>query len=543
MRTSSEDQAEKETIENQWQFAEASRRVHCFDWAKVYRDDGVRGATALEQRPEGRRLLEDLKRGEWDTLYVFNVKRLGRNLMAILRAVELLDQHGASLKSLTEPFDTSTHIGRFILSMLGSVAQLDRDNILELTELGHARAAREGRWNGGQPPAGYKVEDRRLAVHEPEAVIVRELFRLYLDGLSTMGIADYLNARGVPTISRMRGSARAGERWKDPVILQILSNSTYAGEQQWRKRRVLKNGVGDQIGTLRIPEADRIVGSCVPLVSREVWDAVQVRRRTNAENARRNAKRDYLLRNLIRCLDCGYRYVGHGNSANGKAYHYYSCRRRADRGPTCFGRSIPAAELEELVWTDIEAWLRDPGPLLEQLERQVRERVVEARPLEDEAGEIDQALQRLDDGRQRVLSLYRRGVIGDQDVEAQLRELVAEGEVLQDRRTRIFGSQVEAVNLETRLIEAGSLLRSLQGAANSLDYAGRRNAVKLLVEQVTVKTTGEGRQKKAEIEVQYLFEGPSSARCPNHVLTPTGQRAELTLLRGFSVSGHGGHYR
>ncbi len=75
----------------------------------------------------------------------------------MLDGFEDLDSQGIGLRSMTQPFDTSTPIGRLFMQMMGSFAEYERETILERTSLGKQRAARDGRWVGGMPPFGYRI--------------------------------------------------------------------------------------------------------------------------------------------------------------------------------------------------------------------------------------------------------------------------------------------------------------------------------------------------------------------------------------------------
>ena len=86
--------------------------LHGLPVAGVYVDDGITGTTALEDRPEGRRLLEDAEAGAFNVVLVYRLDRLGRSLKSLLDAHERLDKAGVAIRSGTEPFDTAIPIGR-----------------------------------------------------------------------------------------------------------------------------------------------------------------------------------------------------------------------------------------------------------------------------------------------------------------------------------------------------------------------------------------------------------------------------------------------
>jgi site-specific DNA recombinase len=209
MRVSSEEQRAQGTIETQRSAADrwlAVQDITPYGW---YPDDGVSGTVPFAQRPEGARLLADALAGHIKTLVVWRLDRLGRNALAVLQAVEALERAGIRLVSITESFDTSTPAGRLQLNMLATIAQFERDSIVQRSTEGAARRLHEQGWMGSRAPYGYRVEGKdreaRLRVCEElieglavsEAGIIRLIYHLAVEqGLSCQRIAEHLNARG-----------------------------------------------------------------------------------------------------------------------------------------------------------------------------------------------------------------------------------------------------------------------------------------------------------------------------------------------------------
>ena len=100
----------------------------------VYRDEGVSGATDLPKRPEASRLLEGVRAGRVDAVVVAKLDRLGRRTSGVLETVEYLGARGVDFVSVEEGFDTSTSAGRFVMRILASVAELERDVTIDRTK-------------------------------------------------------------------------------------------------------------------------------------------------------------------------------------------------------------------------------------------------------------------------------------------------------------------------------------------------------------------------------------------------------------------------
>lgn len=113
---------------------------------------------AIDERPELKRMLDQLRPG--DTLVVWKLDRLGRNLRHLIQIVESLGQQGVGFKSLTEGIDSTTPAGRLLFHLLGSIAQFERDLIAERTRAGLQAARARGR-KGGRPTV---MDETKLAV-------------------------------------------------------------------------------------------------------------------------------------------------------------------------------------------------------------------------------------------------------------------------------------------------------------------------------------------------------------------------------------------
>jgi DNA invertase Pin-like site-specific DNA recombinase len=102
---------------------------------------------ARSDRPVLAQCLNQLKRG--DVLIVWKIDRIARSLKDLLHILECIQLRGATIKSLTEPLDTTSSMGMFVLQILGAVAQLERSLIRERSIAGQraaiARGVRVGR--------------------------------------------------------------------------------------------------------------------------------------------------------------------------------------------------------------------------------------------------------------------------------------------------------------------------------------------------------------------------------------------------------------
>lgn len=112
---------------------------------------------AKDNRPELLRMLEAVGKG--DSVVVCKIDRIARSTANLLRIIEDLDRKGAAFKVLNINLDTGTPTGKLMLTMLGAIAEFEREMMLERQRDGIERARSEGKYNGRVPSAMRKADE------------------------------------------------------------------------------------------------------------------------------------------------------------------------------------------------------------------------------------------------------------------------------------------------------------------------------------------------------------------------------------------------
>jgi site-specific DNA recombinase len=430
---------------------------------------------------------------------------LGRSLKALIEAHGELERAGVTIRSATEPFDTSSPIGRFVFQLLASLAELERSTIVERMTLGRDRVARAGRWLGGPVPLGYELRaDGQLAPSErpvdglamTEAGLVRDVFERLAAGSTIMAEARRLNVLGVASIKRYQGDAapRVGGAWDRSRLSRLVKNPLYAG------RAILRSRHG---------AIERAVPALVDLRTWERANAqLQLNRRYPVESA---SRRRYLLRGKIVCDKCGSAYSG----VTTERYAYYRCNSIKDwydnppARPECRGKSLPGAWIEREIWEDCKRFVLDPGAALAEAQRQLAERLAASTGLLDERDQVEVALAEKERERERVLTLYRRGRLTLAEVEAQLEAMAREADVLRARAAAIDAQTDLARAGRMRFAEAAAVLADLRASVEDIERTGdadaKRTIVETLVKEIRVETIAAEGQRCARVRVTYWF--------------------------------------
>jgi site-specific DNA recombinase len=175
-----------------------------------YDDGGYSGGST--DRPDLQKLLDDVRARKIDVIVVYKVDRLTRSLADFAKLVELFDAHGVSFVSVTQQFNTTTSMGRLTLNVLLSFAQFEREVTSERIRDKIAASKRKGLWVGGTLPFGYEMKDGKVAIVEEEAVLVRLIFRRYLELGSVNELLRDLKERNIRTRNKKlsTGATRGG---------------------------------------------------------------------------------------------------------------------------------------------------------------------------------------------------------------------------------------------------------------------------------------------------------------------------------------------
>ena len=316
----------------------------------TYEDAAQSGASRF--RPAFQQLLADIDNNRFDIVVVEALDRLGRNLADIAQFYDRLSFAGSKLHACAYGEITPMHIG-----MAGTMAQMFLSDLRDKTRRGQLGLARNGKVPGGRAygydivqldAEGRESERGERRINEPEAEIVRRIFRQFADGQSPRRLAAQLNREGV------RGPG--GRPWGDTTIrgqiergTGILNNSLYIGRLDWNRCSYVKDPrTGKRVARPNPPEEWERTG--VPhlrIIGEDLWQRVKARqesvriemRRDESGNALNRAhRRQFLLSGLLACGCCGGGYAIMGLDR-------YGCATRRSKGTCSNSFTIDRAEM------------------------------------------------------------------------------------------------------------------------------------------------------------------------------------------------------
>jgi site-specific DNA recombinase len=550
-RVSTEEQRERQSILTQREFGQRYTELHKLHIYGFYADDGISGTIPLECRPEGARVLKDSRAGKFDQLLIFKLDRLGRETRLILNAVAELEKLGVRVRSMTEEFDTASATGRLMLTMLSGFATHEREQIRDRSVAGARRLAESGAWLGGVLPFGYrKLGEKataRLVVSEEtipnlamsEADVVRKIFQMSaVEKKSTRQIAARLNSLNVPCaysrddklILRGKRKQRTLGVWRGPRVRCILTNKTYMGVHEYGKRT---------------SSARPVVTRAVPaIVTEQIWTKAQATLTAHQLFNAGDSTRKYLLRGMIKCGLCNLTYVGiPANLHNGRDESYYRCNGAHTPEllqKRCEAKGIRGDVLEKQVWADVESFLRNPGPVLQQIQARLESEARGTDKTRDRLKRLGNLLEEKAIERNRVVALYRRGRLTDAALDEQMDEIDKEEAALKSQIDELRGKLDGVDSVSGAVSSAEALLANLRRRLDQpVSWELKRQIIEVLVSGIRVDTVETCGVKQAKITVTYRFSQPEdSARVVLPQTYNVQQRAVRIPIEAKTVGDH-----
>ncbi len=316
----------------------------------TFSDEGKSGKS-VEGRPDFSRMIALIEENAnidgtnnlVDFVIVFKLSRFGRNAADTLSTLRRMKNCGVELISVEDNIDSSDRMGTLLISILASLAEMERENISMQTYAGKAyKVATLGAWSGGFAPYGYKLVDKKLEIAEDECEVIKVIFDKYVNSsMGIAGIAKYLQDHGYKKKARQNGKL---DYFTTNFIKAVLDNPVYMGKIAFGRRKTEKiSGGNEETHMVKQKEFPIYDGMHEALVSEELWGLAHAKRVAHGIKQQKKHSIDhaYLLSGLLRCPVCGgpmYGNVSHKKSKNGyyKDYHYYYCKHRLKiNGASC----------------------------------------------------------------------------------------------------------------------------------------------------------------------------------------------------------------
>lgn len=357
--TDSDEQAGSYEVQVQ-HYTDCIKRNKEWELAGIYTDDGISG-TNTKKREGFMEMIDDCMAGKIDMVLTKSISRFARNTIDCLKYVRKLKEKNIAIIFEKENINTLEASGELLLTIMASLAQQESASLSQNVKLGLQFRYQDGKVQVNHNHfLGYtKDEDGNLIVDEDEAIIVKRIFKEYLEGASFRDIAIGLERDKVKT-----GGKRY--RWHLSTIQGILQNEKYMGDALLQKTittdfiektRIKNDGSAPQYYVKDSQEA---------IIPRDIFTQVQeemVRRANMFSGIEGKKKRvyssKYALSSICTCSRCGdiYRRIAWNN--RGKRSNVWRCCTRVEGGPkACDAPTVQETELQEATVKAINLMVR-----------------------------------------------------------------------------------------------------------------------------------------------------------------------------------------
>lgn len=441
-------------------------------------------AVSDEKRPEFNRMIDEsrIKPRLFDGVIVHSQSRFYRDLLGFLSYERELEKKGIKLFSITQDFGDgeNSRLLRQITSLFDAHSSVEN---AKHTHRAMLQNARMGYFTASQAPYGFKTvatdvsgargrKKKRLAIDEEEAVVVRNIYRWYVEGLGgrTMGMKEIVKEL------TERGISMRGRPWRIQKIQEILSGRAYVGEHYFN----VKNS---RTGETR-PPSEWITVKSDPIIDAETFERVRELReiRSPKKTPPRQIGNPTLLTGIVKC-ECGAAMT----LATGKSglYRYYKCAARmAKGGSTCRSRNLPAEEFDRKILDALAGRLFTPdriNAILTEMRKTVRE------SQDDRQARINllnRQKQTAETGLNRLYEAIEKGAIPLDDIlQKRLETLKTSREAIQAELTRLHQNMAAPVEQ----VLPSMVERFSKGVRRKLDDpAFAKRYLQLLVDDIIV---------------------------------------------------------
>src|SRR5512144_2016916 len=466
-------------------------------------DEGYSGRTFV--RPGLERLRDTVYAGGVDRLYVLDPDRLARKYAYQVVLLEELQRAGVEVIFLHHPTG-QTPEAELLLQLQGMMAEYERAKILERTRRGKRHAASQGAVSVlSGAPYGYRYVTKHqgggqasYVVLAEEAQIVRQVFEwVGRDRATIEEVCRRLERRGAVT--------RSGKTvWNWSTVGELLNNPAYTGAAPFGRTRLGEprprlrpvrghSGLPKRPGSVHAPPSEDWIRVPVPaLVSMDLFQAVQEQLHENRQRIRqRRTGNRYLLQGLVVCRQCGYGFHGRTVSprtAHGSSYFYYRCNSanaaRRTGAAVCKNPVVRGERLDEAVWAEVCALLRDPYRLEQEYRRRLEGPSLEAQ--DTMVAELTAQREKVRRASARLIDSYADGFIDKGEFEPRIQRLKHRALELEKQARALADEQ--ALQSELRLI-IGQIEEFAQRVEHGLDTADpltRREIIRAVVRRIEV---------------------------------------------------------
>lgn len=417
---------------------------------KEFLDDGFSGVNF--NRPGIQKLLKEVREGKISCIIVKDLSRFGRNYIEVGDYLEqIFPFMGVRFISVSDQFDSAKQFGGIEIGFKNLLHDLYSRDLSKKIKAVKKIHQERGEYSGGDVPFGYQRNADGEGAYQPDkyaAEIVKMIFGLALEGISPVGIANYLNEQCIcpPGVYKNRTQnynyrIRNQKRpfWFPEKVKEILQNEAYIGTFVCHKSFSVRP---KEMEKHEPSEYFRFENDHEALVSNEIFEAAQKVVKTGKKRGHYR-KTESIFKGKVKCGYCGYSMNLHQRTKN----KFYYCRM----GDSCGSRlKIGASVLEntvtELLGKIIAVW--------EKAEERYKEEKIQyglkLKKMEEKKRLMEMKLERCKTNRLLLYRQWKEGEIAEgeyrekkEEIEKREKEYLEKKKVLESNMKQIDGEEAE----------------------------------------------------------------------------------------------------
>ena len=307
--------------------------------------DEAKSGKSVDNRTSFLSMVSDAKKKLFDVIVFHKIDRNARNEYDYFFYKAQMAKVNVSYEYVAQEAIDDSSTGQLLESLMVGVAAWYSRNLKTEVKKGMNENAYKALFNGGTPPLGYDVIDKKYVVNETEAEAIRLIFDMYLRGCGYSSIIYALSSRGFKT--------KAGRSFGKNSLHSILKNQRYVGDYVYNKVTTKPDGTRNSNS---ISDEVIILKDVLPsIITREAFENVKVKMASNKHRtAAYTAKEIYLLSGLLYC-ECGSPMNGKKTTTRGNSYYYYRCSTQERKTTlSCGCKVVPREEIEAIIIDDLQ---------------------------------------------------------------------------------------------------------------------------------------------------------------------------------------------
>lgn len=464
----------------------------------IFADKGITG-TSIKHREEFKKMIKLCQQGKVDMIITKSISRFARNTVDCLTHTRMLKALGVDVYFEEQGIHSIQPEAEFYISIYGTIAQSESENISANVKWGKAQSAREGK-----VPfqckyfLGYeKNKQGQILIVPEEAEVVKLIYRSFLEGDSMYGIKLKLESLGIKT---PRGSAV----WNQALISSILTNEKYIGDVL-----VNKTYIEDCISKrVKVNNGERekfyIENHHPAIIDRQTFARVQeelARRKSKPKVWQQSTKTQlgrysskYALTELLICGKCKTPYRRCTWTHHGKKKVVWRCVNRMEFGKK-YCPDAPTMEetlLHEAIMSAVQKTAMENTKVLRTLKDHILQGI-SADEMEDNSLDVQIRIKEIDEKFQAMLNAVSSETADDFD-SAYVAELMQERNNLQQQLAQIAEQKHKRKSVESRLDEIYAIIDGLKNHPMKYDDKLVRQIIECVVveskEQIKVVFVG-----------------------------------------------------